>query len=130
MTAVILSQDQFTDLINRIEDIKTKITVKTPQDIILDNNEFQKLMKISKRTAQAWRDEGIITFTQVGSKIYYRMSDIEKLIKKSIPVVKSHAYDVTMMHDIPKQSNVGVVSNSLNHRRKPGKRIRAFTQRA
>ena len=82
MTAVILSQDQFTDLINRIEDIKTKITVKTPQDIILDNNEFQKLMKISKRTAQAWRDEGIITFTQVGSKIYYRMSDIEKLMEK------------------------------------------------
>lgn len=83
MTAVILSQDQFTDLINRIEDIKTKITVKTPQDIILDNNEFQKLMKISKRTAQAWRDEGIITFTQVGSKIYYRMSDIEKLMEKN-----------------------------------------------
>lgn len=83
MTAVILSQDQFTDLINRIEDIKTKITVKTPQDIILDNNEFQKLMKISKRTAQAWRDEGIITFTQVGSKIYYRMSDIERLMEKN-----------------------------------------------
>ena len=55
---------------------------------------------------------------------------IEKLIKKSIPVVKSHAYDVTMMHDIPKQTNVGIVSNSLNHRRKPGKRSRAFTQRA
>jgi uncharacterized membrane protein len=37
-------------------------------------------MNISKRTAQTWRDEGIISYSQVGSKIYYRMSDVQKLL--------------------------------------------------
>ena len=37
-------------------------------------------MNISKRTAQTWRDEGLISYSQVGSKIYYRMSDVQKLL--------------------------------------------------
>ncbi|WP_272973049.1 helix-turn-helix domain-containing protein, partial [Croceibacter atlanticus] len=45
-----------------------------------DNQEFLQLMNISKRTAQTWRDEGVISFSQIGSKIYYRMSDVQKLL--------------------------------------------------
>jgi predicted site-specific integrase-resolvase len=37
-------------------------------------------MNISKRTAQAWRDEGKIAFSQVGGKIYYKMSDVQELL--------------------------------------------------
>jgi len=40
-------------------------------------------MNISKRTAQTWRDEGIVSFSQIGSKIYYRMSDVQKLLDKN-----------------------------------------------
>lgn len=47
----------------------------------LDNQQFLQLMKVSKRTAQSWRDEGIISFSQVGSKIYYQMSDVQKLLE-------------------------------------------------
>ena len=39
-------------------------------------------MKISKRTAQTWRDEVKISFSQVGNKIYYRLSDVEELMQK------------------------------------------------
>ena len=39
-------------------------------------------MKISKRTAQTWRDEGKISFSQVGNKIYYKLNDVEELLKK------------------------------------------------
>ena len=52
-------------------------------DVFLDNQEFLQVMNISKRTAQSWRDEGIISFSQVGSKIYYRFSDIEELLNKN-----------------------------------------------
>jgi hypothetical protein len=38
------------------------------------------LMKISKRTAQDWRDKGMITFSQVGNKFYCRMEDIELMV--------------------------------------------------
>ena len=40
-------------------------------------------MHISKRTAQTWRDEGKISFSQIGSKIYYKMKDVEVLLDKN-----------------------------------------------
>lgn len=51
-----------------------------PEDIFFDNQEFMQLMNISKRTAQEWRNKKIILFSQVGNKIYYRLSDIQKLL--------------------------------------------------
>ena len=48
---------------------------------VLDNEEFIKTMKISRRTAQTWRDEGKISFSQVGNKIYYKLSDVEKTMQ-------------------------------------------------
>jgi hypothetical protein len=51
-----------------------------PEDVFFDNQEFMKLMNISKRTAQEWRNKKVIEFSQVGNKIYYRLSDIKKLL--------------------------------------------------
>jgi predicted site-specific integrase-resolvase len=51
-----------------------------PEVIIFDNQEFLKVMNISKRTAQQWRDTGYIGFSQLGNKIYYRLSDIKALL--------------------------------------------------
>lgn len=51
-----------------------------PDDVFFDNQEFMKLMNISKRTAQEWRNKKVIEFSQVGNKIYYRLSDIKKLL--------------------------------------------------
>lgn len=50
------------------------------EDVFFDNQEFMKLMNISKRTAQEWRNKKIIHCSQVGNKIYYRLSDIQKLL--------------------------------------------------
>ena len=47
----------------------------------MDQQEFLLMMKISKRTAQHYRDSGIIPFSQVGSKIYYKRTDVEELLK-------------------------------------------------
>ncbi len=51
-----------------------------PEDIFFDIQEFMQLMNISKRTAQEWRNKKIILCSQVGNKIYYRLSDIQKLL--------------------------------------------------
>jgi hypothetical protein len=82
MNAVILTQDQYNEIITRINEIKSEIksTTKTSGDEFVDNADFIQLMKISKRTAQAWRDEGKIAFSQVGGKIYYKMSDVQELL--------------------------------------------------
>ena len=54
-----------------------------PDELFVDNQEFLLIMNISKRTAQAWRDQKVVAFSQVGNKIYYRMGDITKLLEKN-----------------------------------------------
>ena len=85
MEAIILSTQQYKELVNRLDVLNKKLEEKQkkPQDTFLDNQEFLQLMNISKRTAQTWRDEGIVSFSQIGSKIYYRMSDVQKLLDKN-----------------------------------------------
>lgn len=51
--------------------------------VILDNADFIALFKISGKTAQNWRDEGLIEYSQVKGKIYYRAKDVEKLLNRS-----------------------------------------------
>lgn len=84
MEAVILTKEQFTELKGSLDEIKNKIENqnKKPQEVFIDNQEFLVMMKISKRTAQTWRDEGKISFSQVGNKIYYKLSDVETLLNQ------------------------------------------------
>lgn len=82
MNAVILTQEQYNEIITRIDEIKSEIKggTKSNGEEFIDNADFIQLMKISKRTAQAWRDEGKISFSQVGGKIYYKMSDVQEML--------------------------------------------------
>jgi hypothetical protein len=92
MEAVILSKDQYNELVLKIEETKTLISqsTKSPQEVFVDNQEFLLLMNVSKRTAQTWRDEGKISFSQIGSKIYYKMDDVTKMLNRNYnPALKS-----------------------------------------
>ena len=82
MDAIIFTKDQFTDLMSKLDTIQSQISINSDpkKETFLDNQEFLLLMKISKRTAQTWRDEGKISFSQVGNKIYYKLSNVEKLL--------------------------------------------------
>ena len=84
MEAIIFTKDQFTDLMAKLDTIQNQISSKSDakKETFLDNQEFLLLLKISKRTAQTWRDEGKISFSQVGNKIYYKLSDVEKLLQE------------------------------------------------
>lgn len=83
MEAIILEKTKFTELLNEIKDIKSAVRENPlkPNKNFITNYEFIELMGISKRTAQTWRDEGVIAFSQIGSKIYYQMDDIKKLLE-------------------------------------------------
>jgi len=84
MEAIILTKEQYDAIVFQLEDISKKLNkaLAAKQETFMDNQEFLMLMKISKRTAQTWRDEGKVSFCQVGNKIYYKMSDVEKLLNE------------------------------------------------
>jgi len=47
----------------------------------ITNAQFLELMEINSKTALTWRKNGKINFFQIGSKILYKVSDIQLLIK-------------------------------------------------
>jgi hypothetical protein len=53
-----------------------KDQIQDPEYIILNNADFLHMFKISSKTAQTWRDEGLINYAQVKGKIYYKLKDI------------------------------------------------------
>jgi len=53
-----------------------------PEQVFFDTQQFMYIMNISKRTAQTWRQEGLISFSKVGNKFYYRLSDILLILDK------------------------------------------------
>ena len=61
---------------------KVMFNQQFPEDTFIDNPKFMQLMGISAKTAQSWRDKGIIGFSQINSKIYYKFSDIRKLLDR------------------------------------------------
>ena len=80
-------EERIENILNRLDEQMTIVVANLklnekidPEDVFFDNGEFMKLMNISKRTAQEWRNKKIIEFSQVGNKIYYRLSDIQKLL--------------------------------------------------
>ena len=85
MQSVILTSEQYNELVSRLDKLNSTIesNQKPSKETFLDNQEFIQLMHISKRTAQTWRDEGKISFSQIGSKIYYKMKDVEVLLDKN-----------------------------------------------
>jgi prophage antirepressor-like protein len=48
----------------------------------LNNKDVCELLQISQRTLQSYRDNGILPYSQIGHKCYYRVSDIEQFIHK------------------------------------------------
>ena len=84
MQSVSISTQEYTELLNRLDLLDKKLSVKTNgmKDRWIDNQEFMQLMKISRRTAQTYRDDNLIAFSLIGNKLYYKLSDVEELLTR------------------------------------------------
>lgn len=70
----------------KIESLRREIKIDHFKDVdlvILDNADFIQMFKITGKTAQHWRDEGLIEYCQIKGKIYYRLSDIQQFLEKA-----------------------------------------------
>ncbi|NDW17968.1 DNA-binding protein [Dysgonomonas sp. 216] len=63
--------------------IKSICKNKSFKDSWLDNQDVCRLLDISLRTLQNYRDKGILPYSQIGYKCYYKSSDIKAFIEKS-----------------------------------------------
>ena len=81
-----------------------KSSYVNPNGDYLIFDEFMDLMSISVRTAQLWRDQGLISYSQISGKIYYKLSDVHQFIRESftasMPKVKANGRQIVPINDI------------------------------
>lgn len=85
MEMILLSKDQYEFIISKLNSIESNFlntNVKENKDELLDNSDLLKFLKITSRTAQNYRDKGLIPFSKIGSKIFYKKSDVIEFIDK------------------------------------------------
>lgn len=82
---ITLEYSVFQEIVETLNAIKLKFDStdgkKPSYETWLTTEEVSNLLKVSKRTLQNYRDEGKIGFSQVGSKIYYKSSDIDAFLE-------------------------------------------------
>ncbi|MBI4929391.1 MAG: helix-turn-helix domain-containing protein [Bacteroidetes bacterium] len=79
MNVITIESEVFKRLMQKLDAIQDRLIEVEHQsfsDKWVSNTEFVGMLKISKRTAQNYRDKGLIRFSQIGKQVYYRMSDV------------------------------------------------------
>ena len=51
----------------------------------LDNQEVCLMMKITKRTLQTYKDKGLLPYSKLNRKNYYKRSDVQALLEAGQP---------------------------------------------
>lgn len=87
MDIVVIESKTFEQMKGRFEDffqqMKNLCGENQDKEKWFGNEDVCRLLQISKRTLQTYRDTGILPYSRIGRKRYYRVSDIEQLIGQS-----------------------------------------------
>lgn len=76
-------QQMMMQLRNRIENILKNYRPVMNGEIYLSGEDVCKLLHISKRTLQQYRDDNILPYIQIGGKIIYKETDLMKVLEQN-----------------------------------------------
>ena len=135
------SQNARQDALNNFKNRRTRVLVAT--DIAARGIDIDELTHVLNyelpnipetyvhrigRTGRAGASGVAISFCDWSEKMF--LKDIERIIKKTIPVVKEHAFDNKLMHDVPIAVSQQSISGNFRGYGNGRKSRRSFTQRA
>ena len=72
--------EQLDTMLDGIESMNEKSKASFGNERFLTDKEVSAWLKVSRRTLQDYRNNGMVSYYQLGSKILYKESDIEKLV--------------------------------------------------
>ena len=84
MEVITIQSDAYKAILAKLESLEQKLVDDQEHDRLITNEELCLLLNISKRTAQHYRDSGLIQFSQpqAGAKVYYKLSWVNEMIEK------------------------------------------------
>lgn len=81
----VLPEAELNYIKQKLETIEQALSTKSEEDIsstYIESKKIPKLLGISLKTWQTYRDKGIIPFIQLGSKIWVKRADLETFMDK------------------------------------------------
>ncbi|WP_337421885.1 helix-turn-helix domain-containing protein [Phocaeicola sp.] len=72
--------EQLDTMLDGIESMNEKSRASFGNERFLTDKEVSAWLKVSRRTLQDYRNNGLVSYYQLGGKILYKESDIEKLV--------------------------------------------------
>ena len=72
--------EQLNSMLNGIESMNEKSRASFSNERFLTDKEVSAWLKVSRRTLQDYRNNGMVSYYQLGGKILYKESDIEKMV--------------------------------------------------
>ena len=72
--------EQLDTMLDGIESMNEKSRASFGNERFLTDKEVSAWLKVSRRTLQDYRNNGMVSYYQLGGKILYKESDIEKLV--------------------------------------------------
>ena len=92
MEVIIIERQVFDALVLRVKTIeeKAELLCCRSDDLglkrWLDNQEVCEILKISQRTLQASRNNGVLPFSCIKHKMFYKPDDVERLLRSALYV--------------------------------------------
>lgn len=84
-TMVMLPQTEWESVKLDLQELKELVRVKSNEELNsqwMESAQARKLLGVSQKTWQVYRDNRIIPFTQVGRKIYVKRGDLESFMQE------------------------------------------------
>lgn len=97
MAMVMLPQSVWERIALTLEEVKDMLCKKTTDEINaqwIESTDARKMLGVSPKTWQTYRDKRIIPFSQVGRKIYVRRGDLEAFMEKHFIQSKLRKEDI------------------------------------
>lgn len=83
---IIVLPEELELIVNRLEQIEKvlKSEQRNIEDPILGTEGVMQLLHVSRRTLQTWRDQGLIKYSVINAKFFYRLSAINQMLENHI----------------------------------------------
>ncbi|NDV96438.1 DNA-binding protein [Dysgonomonas sp. 521] len=75
--------DRLKQCLRELLERSNRLRPSSVQEDWWDNQDICRLLDISPRTLQTYRDKGLLPYSQVGHKCYYKVQDIEQFIEEN-----------------------------------------------
>ena len=89
MEIICMEKQTFDELVVRLSMIEKKVTGICMQTKVvglkklMDYLDVGGILRISKRTLQVYREKGLLPFTRIKNKFFYKPEDVQSLLESS-----------------------------------------------